>query len=79
MAAPCLQVDLLRMLTDLGVEHDVTEYPEAGHSFLNRHNTGPFGVLEKVAGLAYHHPSAEDAWARILTFFDRHLRAPAQA
>jgi carboxymethylenebutenolidase len=56
------------------VAHDVKEYPEAGHSFLNRHNTGPFGVLEKVAGLAYHHPSAEDAWARILTFFDRHLR-----
>jgi carboxymethylenebutenolidase len=64
-----------RVLTDLGVEHDVKEYPEAGHSFLNRHNTGPFGVLEKVAGLAYHHPSAEDAWARILRFFDRHLRA----
>jgi carboxymethylenebutenolidase len=64
-----------KVLTDLGVEHDVKEYPEAGHSFLNRHNTGPFGVLEKVAGLAYHHPSAEDAWARILRFFDRHLRA----
>jgi carboxymethylenebutenolidase len=66
-----------RVLTDLGVDHDVKEYPDAGHSFLNRHNTGPFGVLERVAGLAYHHPSAEDAWARILTFFDRHLRAAA--
>jgi carboxymethylenebutenolidase len=66
-----------RVLTDLGVEHDVKEYPEAGHSFLNRHNTGPFGVLEKVAGLAYHHPSAEDAWGRILRFFDRHLRPAA--
>ena len=66
-----------RVLTDLGVEHDVKEYPEAGHSFLNRHNTGPFGFLEKVAGLAYHHPSAEDAWKRILTFFDRHLRGTA--
>ena len=62
------------VLAELGVEHDVKEYPEAGHSFLNRHNTGPFGFLEKVAGLAYHHPSAEDAWKRILTFFDRHLR-----
>jgi carboxymethylenebutenolidase len=70
---------LLALLTDLAVEHDVKEYPEAGHSFLNRHNTGPFGVLEKVAGLAYHHPSAEDAWSRILRFFDAHLRPAAQA
>jgi carboxymethylenebutenolidase len=63
------------VLADLGVPHDVKEYPDAGHSFLNRHNAGPFGVLEKVAGLAYHHPSAEDAWARILRFLDTHLRA----
>jgi carboxymethylenebutenolidase len=66
-----------RVLSELGVEHDVKEYPDAGHSFLNRHNTGPFGVLEKVAGLAYHHPSAEDAWTRILRFFDAHLRPAA--
>ena len=63
------------VLTGLGVEHDVKEYPDAGHSFLNRHNTGPFSVLEKVAGLSYHEPSAEDAWGRVLRFFDRHLRA----
>lgn len=65
------------VLTDLGVEHDVKEYPDAGHSFLNRHNSGPFAVLERVAGFSYHEPSAEDAWARILRFFDKHLRAPA--
>jgi carboxymethylenebutenolidase len=65
---------LERALTAAGVEHDVKEYPDAGHSFLNRHNTGPFAVLERVAGLSYHHPSAEDAWARILRFFDTHLR-----
>jgi carboxymethylenebutenolidase len=63
------------VLTDLGVPHDVKEYPGAGHSFLNRHNAGPFAVLEKVVGLHYHQPSAEDAWARILRFFDTHLRA----
>ena len=34
-----------------GVEHDVREYPDAGHSFLNRHDLGPFRVLERVAGL----------------------------
>jgi carboxymethylenebutenolidase len=65
---------LEQALTALGVEHDVKEYPEAGHSFLNRHNLGPFTVLERVAGLGFHEPSAEDAWARILRFLDRHLR-----
>ena len=62
------------VLTELDVEHDVREYPGVGHSFLNRHDLGPFRVLERVAGMGYHHPSAEDAWARILRFFDRHLR-----
>lgn len=61
-------------LADVGVEHDVKEYPDAGHSFLNRHNLGPFTVLEKVAGMGHHQPSAEDAWGRILRFFDSHLR-----
>lgn len=64
-----------RVLTEVGVEHDVKEYAGAGHSFLNRHNVGPFSVLEKVVGLNYHGPSAEDAWSRILRFFDTHLRA----
>ena len=67
------------VLTGLGVPHDVKEYPDAGHSFLNRHNAGPFSVLEKVAGFNYHQPSAEDAWTRILRFFDVHLRAEQPA
>lgn len=66
-----------RVLTDLDVPHDVKEYPDAGHSFLNRHNSGPFTILERVIGLNYHEPSAEDAWARILRFFDHHLRNAA--
>jgi carboxymethylenebutenolidase len=41
---------------------------------MNRHNAGPLSVLERVAGFAYHQPSAEDAWQRILRFFDLHLR-----
>jgi carboxymethylenebutenolidase len=61
-------------LTSLGVPHDVKEYPDAGHSFMNRHNSGPFAVLERIAGFSYHEPSAEDAWARIVRFFDQHLR-----
>ena len=61
-------------LTRLGVDHDVQEYPDAGHSFLNRHGLGPLAVLERVAGFSYHEPSAEDAWARILRTFERTLR-----
>lgn len=64
------------VLTGLGVEHDVVEYPGAGHSFLNRHNLGPFKVVERVAGIGLHEPSAEDAWRRILRFFDTHLAHP---
>jgi carboxymethylenebutenolidase len=56
-----------------GVTHDVKEYPDAGHSFLNRHGFGPGGALLRVAGVGYHGPSAEDAWDRILGFFDSHL------
>ena len=71
--------DLAGVLADLGVEHDVEEYAAAGHSFMNRHNAGLFSVLERVAGFSYHQPSAEDAWARILRFFDVHLRGPGTA
>jgi carboxymethylenebutenolidase len=61
-------------LTELGVPHDVKEYPEAGHSFLNRINVGPlFLPLARLAGFDYHHPSAEDAWRRIFAFFDQYL------
>lgn len=47
----------------------------AGHSFLNRHDFGPGGALLRVAGIGYHGPSAEDAWQRILRFFEAQLRA----
>lgn len=63
-----------QVLTEVGVEHDMKEYPGVGHSFMNRHNVGPARVLEKVGGFAYDHPSAEDSWRRILRFFDTHLR-----
>jgi carboxymethylenebutenolidase len=66
---------LERALTELDVDHDVKEYPDAGHSFMNRINAGPLlGQVVKLTGFSYHHPSSEDAWHRILTFFDSHLR-----
>ena len=66
--------ELEGVLTGLGVEHDVREYPGAGHSFLNR-ETGVVPRVMQVTGLGGHHePSASDAWRRILVWFDRHLR-----
>jgi carboxymethylenebutenolidase len=67
-----------RALGELGIPHDVKEYPDAGHSFLNRINAGPIlGSLLHVAHFDHHHASAEDAWRRILSFFDEHLRDAA--
>lgn len=65
---------LERALTTLGVEHEITTYPDAGHSFLNRNSGGVAFVLSKLFGVGYHGPSAEDAWRRILAFFETHLR-----
>jgi carboxymethylenebutenolidase len=56
------------------IAYDVKEYPDAGHGFLDRYNVGPFTPLLKVAGLGYDHRSAEDAWGRILRFFNQHLQ-----
>jgi carboxymethylenebutenolidase len=69
-AAPKLEAALTRA----GVPHDVKEYPDAGHAFIGDVNTGPLGPVLRVAGVGHHEPSAEDAWARILRFFDQYLR-----
>jgi carboxymethylenebutenolidase len=70
---------LERALTALNVPHDVKEYPNAGHSFMNRINVGPFGPVTKIVGLNYVHDAAEDSWRRILEFFAAHLKASAPA
>ena len=62
------------MLTVIGVDHDVKEYPDAGHSFLNNHQNVLFKML-KVVGIGYHGPSAEDARQRIIAFFNKHLQS----
>jgi carboxymethylenebutenolidase len=73
LGLPGAAAKLESALVEAGVEHDVREYAGAGHSFMNRHDAGPLSVLEKVVGLHYHQPSAEDAWQRILRFFATHL------
>jgi len=54
------------------IEHDVKEYPDAGHSFLDEHK-GLIGVLGVVIGASYKDKDAADARGRIRTFFARHL------
>ena len=69
---------LERLLTDLGVDHDIKEYPDAGHSFLNDHDPADAPtvvvVLAKLTGSTFHEPSAADARRRITDFFDLHLK-----
>lgn len=62
-------------LSEADVPHDVKEYPDASHSFLNQHRTGVPGVLARITGWNYHGPSAVDAWRRIDAWFDEHLEA----
>jgi len=71
---------LEQVLTANGVDHDVKEYPDTGHSFLNDHERDLpdtpilFKVLGKLVGANYHEPSARDARGRIVSFFNTHLR-----
>lgn len=67
------------VLTALNIEHDIKEYPDVGHSFMNRINAGPLlGQAVKFVGMNYDHASAEDSWRRILDFFDAHIRDSGQ-
>ncbi len=74
-----------RALEALGVDHDVKEYPDAGHSFLNDlslpssvRTPAIFVVMGKFNGPSgLHEPSAADARQRIVSFFNRHLKASA--
>jgi carboxymethylenebutenolidase len=61
------------VLGRLGVDHDVKEYPDAGHSFLNDHDSVLFRVAGMLMGGGYHQAAAQDARRRILDFFGRHL------
>jgi carboxymethylenebutenolidase len=65
---------LERALDRAGVPHDVKEYPKAGHSFLNKHDSVLFAVMGKLmGGGGYEADSAADARRRIVGFFNTHL------
>lgn len=56
------------ILTELDVQHDVKEYPNAGHSFMNQQGR-LMGPVLRVGGFGYCHDEAEDAWRRVLAMF----------
>jgi carboxymethylenebutenolidase len=65
-----------RLLAELDVERDVVHYPDAGHSYMNRH-TGLLAHMGAVTPMraGYDEAAAEDSWRRMLAFFARHLDA----
>jgi len=68
-------------LTRLGVTHDVKEYPDAGHAFLNDEESGPAAlrpVLRRVLGAGPDPEASADAWERIEKFFSEHLLLEGQ-
>ena len=64
---------LEKVLTALGVPHDIKIYPEAGHRFMNQTRPG-LAPLASAARTGYQENAAEDSWRRILAFFGEHLR-----
>lgn len=68
-------------LTANGVAHDVQEYPDAGHAFLNDHEHDVSRitavVMGNLMGARYHDESAKQARQRIVGFFGEHLKSAA--
>ncbi|MDA2890637.1 dienelactone hydrolase family protein [Mycolicibacterium sp. BiH015] len=73
-----LKGDAERLTAELdkgGVPHDVKEYPNVGHSFMNDWREAPLRlrVFEWTETFKYAEAEAEDAWDRIVAFFTHHL------
>ncbi|MGH3471270.1 MAG: dienelactone hydrolase family protein [Nocardioidaceae bacterium] len=62
-------------LTRARVPHDVKEYPEAGHAFIDDAFPGPWVLrpLFRVTGMGPNPPAASDAWRRIEAFFGQFI------
>jgi len=60
-------------LTTLGVAHDVKEYPNAGHSFMNKVSVGPLTPALHFLGFDFVQDANEDSWSWILAFFKTHV------
>lgn len=63
-------------LSALGVPHDVKLYDGVGHSFMSYDNVpGWLARLPSPMHVEYSEPEAEDAWRRILAFFDQYVKS----
>jgi carboxymethylenebutenolidase len=65
---------LERRLRELGIDHEVIVYPDAGHSYMSQYDgltawLGSHGPLQ--AGHVEH--AAEESWSKMLRFFEVHL------
>jgi carboxymethylenebutenolidase len=65
-------------LEKAAIAHDVKEYPDAGHGFMNNHQ-GLFFKMVRFTGFGYEEESALDARNRIVSFFCDHLHRHSQA
>ncbi len=73
---PAAAASMEAALDARGIDHDVVEYPEAGHAFLNERAAGPALVrvmMRPMMGSGHRPVEAADAWGRIDRFFQRHL------
>ncbi|MEN9751360.1 MAG: hypothetical protein RLZZ600_407 [Actinomycetota bacterium] len=64
-------------LTAAGIPHDIKEYPNANHAFMNPGAAGPLDMrpfMQKVVGFKPYPEEAKDAWMRIENFFAEHLK-----
>ncbi|GAB2829820.1 dienelactone hydrolase family protein [Alpinimonas psychrophila] len=67
-----------RALTNAHIPHDIKEYKNANHAFMNPGPAGPKvlrPVMSKVVGMKPYPTEAADAWRRIEEFFAMHLAA----
>lgn len=70
---------LKTILTEHQIEHDVKEYEDTDHAFMNNHDPKEvplfINIISKVfGGGAYHDESTRDARFRIISFFDKTLK-----
>ncbi len=71
---------LEQILTDHQIDHDIKEYENAGHAFMNSHHPKDIPMVLKffafITGEGGYVPDAtKDARQRIIAFFDRYLKA----
>jgi carboxymethylenebutenolidase len=71
---------LVSDLDELGKEHDIRIYDDAGHSYMN-HSGHPVlaFIMRPILHVEYNEAAAEDSWRRMLAFFAQHLGPDARS